>query len=221
MLFTNKTLQQQLFYHSYLLACVLQFTVIFTLPLQLIKGHVSNGREIVAKWEARAQVQVGPDKLRSKTICTSRLSSHFFPLGSLADLFLSCSSFSHFTFHFSCFIFLSCFLFSHPLPNMDALSLLSLPLNLWTALSSVLFFFFFSPQAPGEERNFLLLGWYVLAVLGTIWSYSYLLPHSHLKFLLTASASFLTLGATFSFQGWFLSAYTNCNMIWGCSYWFL
>lgn len=73
-------MQQQLFYHSYLLACVLQFTVIFTLPLQLIKGHVSNGREIVAKWEARAQVQVGPDKLRSKTICI--------PLGSPPISFL-------------------------------------------------------------------------------------------------------------------------------------
>ena len=70
----------KLFYHSYLLACVLQFTVIFTLPLQLIKGHVSNGREIVAKWEARAQVQVGPDKLRSKTICI--------PLGSPPISFL-------------------------------------------------------------------------------------------------------------------------------------
>ena len=107
------------------------------------------------------------------------------------------------SFYFSLFLFyfpVSSFLFSHPLPNTEALCLLCLPLT-FEQLSTALFF----PQASGEERNFLLLGRYMLAVLGTILSHSYLLPHSDLKFLLTASASFLTLGATFSFQGWFLS----------------
>ena len=105
---------------------MLQFTVIFTLPLQLIKGHISNGREIVTKWEARAQVQVAPDKLRSKNIC---LSLGFPPIS-----FLWFVSFLLFllSFYFSLFLFyfpLSSFLFSHPLSSMEALSLLCLPLT--------------------------------------------------------------------------------------------